>query len=133
MILVNKNLKLLIVKRRSVVDKWIKFNGKIFIGLKSSILGGIEAEEVYTGKNCSLRLVKARKIVLGAFTTFEELEGEDILIQNSCKGKIVSGKFIKVSESCEIDEIKGKVILINGNSLIGKIEGEKVLAGFLEL
>ncbi|MET1124910.1 MAG: hypothetical protein ABWW66_06585 [Archaeoglobaceae archaeon] len=128
MIVVDREKRLLVVKRRSVVDGWIRFDGDVVVGISSAILGGIEAKSAYVGKSCTVRFVKAREIVLGARTRFERLEGESVLLQHDCRGDEVIGKVVRISRGCEVGKVKGDTVILEGESRIKSVEALKVLA-----
>ena len=131
MMRVDKKNMVLSVRSGSVVTKNLKFDGLVVAGINCSFLGSIEAKEVNLGKGCTVGgKIIAEEVTLGAYTQFNEIEAEDVVLLAGCKGnRIVARSDVRVAKNCVVREIlAGNRLLIEGNSKIGKMEARKIIA-----
>lgn len=131
MIRIDRMNKVLSVRAGSVITKNLRFDGLIVAGINCSFLGSIEAKEVNMAKGCIVAgKIKAREVTLGAYTHFNTIEAEDVVLLTGCRGRrIAAMSDVKVSKNCVIGEIvAGNRLLIEGNSKIGKMEARKIIA-----
>jgi predicted acyltransferase (DUF342 family) len=130
--LIDRSKKVLIVKKESVVEKHIKFDGKVIAGMYSSFWGNIEAEEVYLGKGCYVGGdIICKKAVIGPYSKFSSvLAKDDVIILNGCRGGFVKARGdVEIKEGSTINTVEaGCYLTINGDSKLGKISARKVLA-----
>ncbi len=123
------NNNTLIVKKDSIVQKHIKFNGKIIAGMYSNFWGNLEAIEIHLGKNCYVGgLIKCKKAIIGAYTRFNSINAEDVILLNKCKGNFVKGNNVIVGENSKINEIFAENLLLIGNSRLKRFEARKIVA-----
>jgi|GEM_PF-407607 cytoskeletal protein CcmA (bactofilin family) len=130
--MIDKSKKLLVVRKGSVVDRHLRFNGKIVAGMNTSFWGNLEAEEIYLGKGCYVGgKIVCSKIVVGAESEFTYIDSEgDVLILDGCKGGVIKSEGdVKIRENSVINVIESNGhVIFDGNSKIGKVSGKKVLA-----
>jgi predicted acyltransferase (DUF342 family) len=129
--LIDRSKNLLVVKRGSIIDKHIKFNGKIVAGMYSSFWGNLEAEEIYLGKGCYIRgKIEGERIVVGAYSEFSSIYSEgDVLILDGCKGNAVRAEGdVRIREGSVINVVEAKHVIIDGDSKIGKVRARKIFA-----
>jgi cytoskeletal protein CcmA (bactofilin family) len=131
MIRVDKKNMVLSVKSESVVTKNLRFDGLVVAGINCSFLGSIEAKEVNLGKGCVVGgRIKAEEVTLGAYTSFNEIYADDVVLLSGCRGnRIVANADVRVAKNCVVGEIlAGNRLLIEGNSRIGKMEARRIIA-----
>uniref|UniRef100_A0A7C3ZS27 Polymer-forming cytoskeletal protein n=1 Tax=Archaeoglobus fulgidus TaxID=2234 RepID=A0A7C3ZS27_ARCFL len=130
MMRIDKKKMILSVKSGSVIIKNLRFDGTVVTGIDCSFLGSIEAREVNLGKGCVVGgVIRAEEVTVGAYSIFNEIEAEDVVILAGCRGNRISAKGdVRIAKNCKIGEIKGNRLLIEGNSKIGKMEARKIIA-----
>ncbi len=130
MIAIDKENQILVVRRGSVVTKNLKFDGTIVAGTGCVFLGSLESKFVNLAKNCSVAgVIKAEKVVVGAFSEFNIIEASEVIVLRGCRGKkIISSGDVKIAGNCFIEEVYAENnLLIEGNSKIGKMEAKKII------
>jgi len=131
MILVDKDRKILVVRRGSVLTKNVRFDGTIVAGISCSFLGNVEGYEVKLSKHCTVGgIVRCTRAIVGACSEFNVIEAEDVILLRGCRGKrIYATGDVKVASNCIIGEIyAGRNLVIEGNSKIGKMEARRIVA-----
>jgi len=130
--LIDKSKKLLVVRKNSVVDRHLRFNGKIVAGMNSSFWGNIEAEEIYLGKGCYVGgKILCNKIVVGPYSEFAYIQSDgDVLIQDGCKGGFVRSEGdVRIREGSVISVVESNGhVIFDGESKDGKVSGRKLFA-----
>jgi len=130
--LIDKSKNVLIIKKDSVVDKHIKFDGKVIAGMYTNFWGNIEAEEVYLGKNCYIGgTIICRKAVIGAYSKFTHIVADgDVIILDRCVGESIKAKGnIKIRKGSMIKTVESEsFIIIDGASKLEKVSAKKVIA-----
>lgn len=127
---IDKKNNTLIVKKDSIVDKHIKFDGKVIAGMYTNFWGNIEADEVYLGKNCFIGgMIKCKKVVVGAYTEFNSIYAEEVVVLDKCKGNIIKGNNVRIREGSIIGAVEAEnFLIIEGNSKLTKLSAKKIIA-----
>ncbi|MFP4558312.1 MAG: hypothetical protein ACLFO6_02345 [Archaeoglobaceae archaeon] len=129
---VDKSKNVLVVKKDSVVDRHLKFDGKIIAGMYSCFWGNLEAKEISLGKGCYVRgNIICQKIVVGSNSQFNTIRSSgDVLIQNKCKGgAIKSGSDVRIQEGSTIKSVVAEGnLIVDGDSKIDSVSAKKVVA-----
>lgn len=129
---VDRSKNLLVVRRDSVVDRHLKFDGKIIAGMFSCFWGNLEAKEISLGKGCYVRgVISCQKIVVGSNSEFNNIRSSgDVLVQNRCKGgSIRSGSDVRIREGSVIRSVEAEGnLIVDGDSKIESISAKKVVA-----
>ncbi|MFO7967688.1 MAG: hypothetical protein R6U44_08835 [Archaeoglobaceae archaeon] len=129
---VDKSKNLLVVRKDSVVDRHLKFDGKIVAGMFSCFWGNLEGKEISLGKGCFVRgSINCQKIVVGPESEFRTIRSAgDVLVQNKCKGgSIRSGSDVRIQEGSVIRSVEAEGnLIIDGDSKIESISAKKVVA-----
>lgn len=120
----------LIVSKNSIVDKHLKFNGKILAGIMTIFWGNIEAKEVnLAGRNIVNGDILCEKAIIGAKTKFNRLIAQgDVIIFSKCKGNYVQANSVIIKEGCVLGKVKANRIIIDGLARIGELEGGRIIA-----
>jgi len=119
----------ILIRRNAVVDKKLSFDGKIIVGRDACLWGSVECDEILIGKASYLKgEVRCRKATVGAKTEFNSIIGDEILIQNGCKGKWVKGRLVVIRRDVEIESLEAETAYIDGISKLGRINVKKVVA-----
>jgi|Deesub1362A_J573_1020465.scaffolds.fasta_scaffold00341_29 predicted acyltransferase (DUF342 family) len=125
----DRNRNVLLIRKNSVIDKRISFKGKVIVGIDACLWGDVECEEILVGKASYIKgKVICRKAIVGAKTEFNSIVGEEISIQNGCKGRYVRGKTVVIRKNVEIESLEAETAYIDGISKLGKIDVKKVVA-----
>lgn len=128
----DKSKNLLVVRKDSVVDRHLKFDGKIIAGMFSCFWGNLEANEISLGKGCYVRgNITCQNVVVGSNSQFNAIKSSgDVLIQNKCKGSIIkSGSDVRIQEGSVIRSVEAEGnLIIDGDSKIESISAKKVVA-----
>jgi len=123
--------KMLIIKGESIIDRHLRFNGKIVAGMYVNFWGDIEGDEVYLGKGCTVNgTIKCRKAVIGAYTRFNSIIASDtVFVMDGCIGNSIkaSGDVRMGNARVNIVETGGDVE-IDGSAKLGKLVARKVVA-----
>lgn len=127
---IDKRTNTLIVKKDSIVDKHIRFDGKIIAGMYTNFWGDIEADEVYLGKNCFVGgEIRCKKIIVGAYTEFNSIHAENVVVLDKCKGNTIKGSNIRIREGSVIGEVDAEnFLIIEGSSKLTKLSAKKIVA-----
>ncbi|RLI73258.1 hypothetical protein DRO97_07830 [Archaeoglobales archaeon] len=127
---VDKKNNTLVVKKDSIVDKHIKFDGKIIVGMYTNFWGNIEADEIYLGKNCFVGgKISCRKIVVGAYTKFNSIQADEVVVLDRCKGNSIKGNNIRIREGSIIESVEAEnFLIIEGSSKLTKLSAKKIIA-----
>jgi cytoskeletal protein CcmA (bactofilin family) len=128
--LIDRLKKVLIVKKDSIVDRHIKFDGKIVAGMYSSFWGNVEAEEVYLSKGCYVGgIVKCKRAVIGPYSRFSSVMAEeDVLILDKCLGNLIkAGGNVRIRKGSAIKAVEASYVIVDGTSKIGKLSAKKVI------
>ncbi len=131
MMLINKDKNILIIKKNATITKNLRFNGKIVAGANCCFLGSIECEELYLAKGCDVcGEIICKKAVIGAFTRFNVIKAEDVLVLKGCIGnKIIAKGDVRIAGECVIKDVSTEnYLLIEGNSKIGKMNARRIIA-----
>lgn len=131
MMRIDRKNMVLSVKSGSVITKNLKFDGTVVAGIDCSFLGNIVAKEVNLGRGCVIGgVIRAEEVTVGAYSSFNEIEAEDVVVLVGCRGNRITAKGdVRIAKDCEIGEIKaGNRLLIEGNSKIEKMEARKIIA-----
>ncbi|RLI80478.1 hypothetical protein DRP05_00465 [Archaeoglobales archaeon] len=128
--IVDKKNNTLIVKKDSIVDKHIRFNGKIVAGMYTNFWGNVEADEVYLGKNCFVGgSIKCKKVVVGAYTKFNSIDAEEVVVLGRCKGSYIKGHNVRIREGSVIGAVEAEnFLIIEGSSKLKKMSAKKIIA-----
>lgn len=130
--LIDRTRRVLVVKKDSIVDRHIKFDGKVIAGMYSNFWGNIEAEEVYLGKGCYVGgTIICKKAVIGPYSRFSQiLADEDVIILDRCVGDYIQARGnIKIREGSSIKTVESEgYIIIDGASKLEKVSAKKVIA-----
>ena len=120
----------LIVSKDSIVDKHLRFDGKVIAGIMTIFWGNIEAKEVnLAGKNIVNGDILCEKAVIGAKTKFNRLIAQkDVIIFPKCKGIYVQADSVIIKEGCVLGKVKANRIQIDGLAKIKELEGGKIIA-----
>lgn len=126
----SRDKKTLIVSKDSIVDKHLRFNGKILAGIMATFWGNIEAEEVnLAGRNFVGGDIICERAIIGPRSKFNRLIAEDdVIIFPKCKGGYVEANSVVIREGCVIDKIKANKIVIDGFAKIKELDGGKIIA-----
>ncbi len=127
---VDRNRRVLLIRRDGVVTKHLKFDGRIIAGMFTNFWGNIEADEVYLAKGCVVEGdIICRRAVIGAYTKFKSIIArEDVLIQDFCVGRFVKAKNVRISSGSVIGVVEAEdVIEVNGNSKLGKLNAKRIV------
>lgn len=125
----DKEKKVVLVRKKAVVDKKIRFEGKVIVGMDACLWGNVECDEILIGKASYIKgEIKCRKATVGARTEFNSIIGDEILLQNGCRGKRVRAKKVIVRKGVEIEDLEAETAYIDGISKLGKINVKKVVA-----
>jgi|Deesub1362A_J573_1020465.scaffolds.fasta_scaffold00360_24 cytoskeletal protein CcmA (bactofilin family) len=130
-IFVDSAKKLLIVRKNSVIDRTINFEGKIIGGINVSFWGDISCDELYVGKASFIKgVIKCRKAVIGAATQFNQIIAkEEVLILNRCIGNFIRcDKNVLIRKGVVVGNLEAESVLIDGISRIGRINAKKIIA-----
>ncbi len=130
--LIDKSKKVLVVKKDSIVDRHIKFDGKVIAGMYSNFWGNIEAKEVYLGKGCYVGgAIICKKAVVGPYSKFSQILADgDVVILDRCTGNYIRARGdvkIRRGSAIKIVESEGYII-IDGASKLEKVSARKVIA-----
>lgn len=129
---VDKSKNLLVVRKDSVVDRHLKFDGKIIAGMFSCFWGNLEAKEISLGKGCYVKgNINCEKVVVGSNSHFNTIQSSgDVLIQNKCKGRSIrSQSDVKIQEGSAINSVEAEGnLVIDGDSKIDSVSAKKVVA-----
>ncbi len=121
--------KVILIKKNSVIDKKISFEGKVIVGLDACLWGDVECDEILIGKASYIKgEVRCRKAIVGARTEFNSIIGEEISIQNGCKGRYVKGKRVIIRKNVKIESLEAEIAYLDGISKLGRIDVKKVIA-----
>ncbi len=125
----DRNRKVILIRKNSVIDKKISFKGKVIVGIDACLWGDIDCDEILIGKASYIKgEVRCRKAVVGARTEFNSIVGEEISIQNGCRGRYVRGKKVIVRKNVEIESLEAEIAYIDGISKLGRVDVKKVIA-----
>lgn len=128
--MIDKSKNLLVVKKNSLIDKHLRFDGKIVVGINTSLWGNVEGTEIYFGKGCYIGgTIKGEKVVIGSSTEFGNIQSEgDVLIQDGSKGNsVVAAGDVKVRGGSFLSSIESEGhVTIEGDSKIDKVSARKV-------
>jgi predicted acyltransferase (DUF342 family) len=128
-IIVDKGRGVIIIRKRTVLDREISFRGKIIVGMDSCLWKRVECEEILVGKASFLKEeVRCRKAIIGANTEFNSIIGDEITIQNGCRGRRVSGKKVIVRKNVRIEHLEADTAYIDGISRLGSVNVKRVVA-----
>mgnify|MGYP000070743842 CR=1 FL=1 len=122
--------KTLVVVKDSIVDKHLRYDGRILAGIMSSFWGNIEAEEVkLAGRNVVGGDIICERAIIGPKSEFNRLIAKgNVIIFPKCRGKYVEADSVIIREGCVIGAVKANRIVIDGLAKIGMIEGGKIIA-----
>jgi len=99
------------------------------VGMDACLWGNIECDEILIGKSTYIKgEVRCRKATVGAKTEFNSIIGDEISIQNGCKGQYVKGKTVIIRKNVEIKSLEAETAYIDGISKLGRIDVKKVVA-----
>ncbi|MBO8181381.1 MAG: hypothetical protein H0Z28_01140 [Archaeoglobus sp.] len=125
----DREKRVLLIRKNAVIDKKINFDGKIIVGMDACIWAAIECDEILIGKASYLKGdVRCRKATVGAKTEFNSIVGDEILIQNGCRGRVVKGKKVILRKGVEIENLEADIAYIDGISKLGRVNVKKVVA-----
>jgi predicted acyltransferase (DUF342 family) len=128
-ILVDRRKKLMIVKKNAVIDRKIRFNGKILVGMDACLWGDVECEEINTSKGVFIKgKVSCKKAVLGANTEFKWLKAEEAIIQNGCRGEHLEVEKAIIRKNVSIGNLEAETAYLDGISTLGKVNAKRVIA-----
>lgn len=132
-ILVDKNRKVMIIRKNAVIGRKIKFDGKVIVGMSACVWGDIHCDELNTGKNTILSgNVKCRKAVLGSRTEFNYLSAKEVILQNRCKGKHLKAETAILRKNVSIEKLESETAYLDGVSSLGEVLAKKVVASKTE-
>jgi predicted acyltransferase (DUF342 family) len=128
-IVIDRDRGVLIIRKRTVLDREISFRGKIIVGMDSCLWKKVECEEIVVGKASFLKdEVRCKRAIIGAKTEFNSIIGEEITIQNGCRGRKVSGKRVVVRRNVRIDHLEADTAYIDGISRLRSVNVKRVVA-----
>ncbi|AEA47036.1 hypothetical protein [Archaeoglobus veneficus] len=130
-LLVNLDRKILIVKRESIVDKHVRFDGKIVAGMYSNFWGDIEGNEVYLGKGCTVNgTIRCRKAVIGAYTRFNSIIASgDVIVLDGCVGNSIKASGdVRIGNSIVHSVETDGYVLVDGAAKLEKLIARRVVA-----
>ncbi len=126
----SKDRRTLIVSKDSIVDKHLRFEGKILAGILATFWGNLEAKEVnLAGKNYVGGDIICEKAIIGPKSRFNRLIAEgNVIIFPKCRGNYVEADSVIIREGCVIGKVKANRIVIDGFAKIRELDGGKIIA-----
>jgi len=123
--------KTLIIWPESIVDKNLRFDGKIVAGMNSYFWGNVECKNAFFAKGCSVNgVIKCRKAVLGAYMRFNRVEASgDVIIMDGCVGEYVKALGNVRIGNARVNTVEADgIVVIDGTARLGKLLAKKVIA-----
>ena len=120
----------LVISKNSIVEKHLRFDGRILAGIMTIFWGNIEAKEVnLAGRNIVNGDILCENAVIGAKTKFRRLIAQgDVIIFPKCRGIYVQADSVIIKEGCVLGRVKANRIVIDGLAKIKEIEGGRIIA-----
>lgn len=122
---IDRKKNLLVLESFSTLKKSLNFEGSVALGIGCRV-AEINAREVVTGKGCIIGKITCDRIFLGAFSTFNSIEANEVTILNHCKGDRVFAREVRIGSMCEICEINADLLEMKGASKLNKITANKI-------
>ena len=122
--------KTLVVVKDSIVDRHLRFEGKVLAGIMSCFWGNIEAEEIrLAGRNVVSGDMICERAIIGPKSEFNRLIVRgNVVIFPKCRGRYVEADSVIIREGCIIGAVRANRIVIDGLAKIGRLDGGKIIA-----
>ncbi len=129
-LVLDKESNVLYVKKDSIVDKHLRFDGKVKAGLYVSFWGDVEAEEVILSPGCFVRgVIRCKSAVIGPKCRFSEVYAEErVVIFPKTFGRFVSAKEVLLKEGSVVLKVRADLIIIDGKAVVKELEGGRIIA-----
>ena len=128
---VDRERRILLIRKDGVVVRHLRFDGRVVAGMFTNFWGNIEADEVYLAKGCVVSGdIICRRAVIGAYTRFNRIFAEeDVFIQDKCVGHSVKAKNIRIASGSIIGVVEAEEsIVVDGASKLGKLNARRIVA-----
>ncbi len=127
---VDKASRILYVKKDSIVDKHLRFEGRVRAGLFVSFWGDVEAEEVVLSPGCFVRgEIRCKNAVIGPKCRFSKVTAENkVVVFPKSVGNFVEAKEVLLKEGCFVGKVKADLIIVDGKAVVKELEGGRIIA-----
>ncbi len=127
---VDKASGTLYVKKDSIVDKHLRFEGRVRAGLFVSFWGDVEAEEVVLSPGCFVRgEIRCKNAVIGPKCRFSKVTAKDkVVVFPKSVGNFVEAKEVLLKEGCFVGKVKADLIIVDGKAVVKELEGGRIIA-----
>ncbi|WP_290901376.1 hypothetical protein [Ferroglobus sp.] len=127
---VDKASRILYVKKDSIVDKHLRFEGRVRAGLFVSFWGDVEAEEVVLSPGCFVRgEIRCKNAVIGPKCRFSKVMAENkVVVFPKSVGNFVEAKEVLLKEGCFVGKVKADLIIVDGKAVVKELEGGRIIA-----
>ena len=126
----DRGSNVLYVKKDSIVDKHLKFDGKVKAGLYVSFWGNVEAEEVILSPGCYVRgEIKCSNAVVGPKCRFSKISAENrVIVFPKSVGAFIKAREVLLKEGCVIGKVVADLIIVDGRAVVRELEGGRIIA-----